>query len=131
MDTNREILRGFIKVHILYHAHHEPVYGLGLIEELARHEYHLSPGTLYPILHAMEQEGYLQSHGEVVGGKVRRYYRTTPTGDAALEEAQAKIRELVAEVLEEVPSSEVRENEVSSPTSAGILNPQPGETPDG
>jgi hypothetical protein len=34
MDTSREILRGFIKVHILFHASHEPVYGLGLIEEL-------------------------------------------------------------------------------------------------
>jgi DNA-binding PadR family transcriptional regulator len=108
MDTSREILRGFIKVHILYHANHEPVYGLGLIEELARHDYHLSPGTLYPVLHAMEGEGYLQSHGEVVGGKVRRYYRTTPTGDAALEEAQAKIRELVAEVLGEEPAEHHR-----------------------
>jgi PadR family transcriptional regulator, regulatory protein PadR len=106
MDTNREILRGFIKVHILFHASKEPVYGLGLIEELARHAYHLSPGTLYPILHSMEQEGYLQSYGEVVGGKIRRYYRNTPRGDAALKEAQAKIRELVAEVLEEEPNSE-------------------------
>ena len=106
MDTNREILRGFIKVHILFHASKEPVYGLGLIEELARHAYHLSPGTLYPILHSMEQEGYLQSYGEVVGGKIRRYYQTTPRGDAALKEAQAKIRELVAEVLEEEPNSE-------------------------
>jgi PadR family transcriptional regulator PadR len=78
MDNNREILRGFIKVHILFHASKEPVYGLGLIEELARHDYHLSPGTLYPILHSMEQEGYLQSYGEVVGGKIRRYYRNTP-----------------------------------------------------
>ncbi len=101
MDTGRDILRGFIKVHILFHASQEPVYGMGLIEELERHGYHLSPGTLYPLLHSMEREGYLTSYGEVVGGKVRRYYQTTPSGEQTLGEAQVKIRELVAEVLPE------------------------------
>ncbi|HZA24723.1 MAG TPA: PadR family transcriptional regulator [Dehalococcoidia bacterium] len=101
MDTNRDILRGFIKVHILFHASQEPVYGLGLMEELARHGYHLSPGTLYPILHSMEKGSYLTSHEEVVSGKVRRYYRATPLGQEALREAQGKIKELVAEVLGE------------------------------
>jgi PadR family transcriptional regulator PadR len=99
MDTSRDFLKGFIKVHILFHASQERVYGLGLIEELARHGYRLSPGTLYPLLHGMEEGGYLMSREEVVGGKVRRYYRTTPLGDQALKEAQAKIRELAAEVL--------------------------------
>jgi PadR family transcriptional regulator PadR len=106
MDTSREILRGFIKVHILFHASHEPVYGLGLIEELARHGYHLSPGTLYPILHAMERDSYLASHEEVIGGKVRRYYRATDLGQGTLREAQTKIKELVAEVLGEVASED-------------------------
>jgi PadR family transcriptional regulator, regulatory protein PadR len=101
MDTNRDILRGFIKVHILYHASREPVYGLGFIEELSRHGYHLSPGTLYPVLHSMEKYGYLISYEEVVGGKVRRYYRSTPLGLETLKDAQAKIKELVAEVLDE------------------------------
>jgi PadR family transcriptional regulator, regulatory protein PadR len=101
MDTSRDILKGFIKVHILFHASQERVYGLGLIEELARHGYRLSPGTLYPLLHSMEASGYLMSQAEVVGGKVRRYYRTTPLGDQTLKEAQAKIRELAAEVLAE------------------------------
>jgi PadR family transcriptional regulator PadR len=101
MDTNRDILRGFIKVHILFHASQEPVYGLGLIEELARHGYHLSPGTLYPILHSMEKDSYLSSYEEVVNGKVRRYYRATSLGQETLRDAQAKIKELVTEVLGE------------------------------
>ena len=81
MDTKRDILRGFIKVHILYHAAQEPVYGLGLIQELARHGYHLSPGTLYPLLHSMQQDGYLVSQEQIVGGKIRRYYRSTGLGE--------------------------------------------------
>jgi DNA-binding PadR family transcriptional regulator len=71
-----------------------------MAEELARHGYRLGPGTLYPTLHRLEKEGYLESHPKVVGGKVRRYYTITEKGRAALAEAREKIRELVAEVME-------------------------------
>ena len=97
----RDLFLGFIKVHILYHAAREPVYGLWLIKELARHGYELSPGTLYPTLHGLEREGFVSSERRVVGGRLRRYYTATPAGRAALTEARAKIAELVAEVLED------------------------------
>lgn len=90
---------GFIKIHILYHASKEPVFGLELIKELARHGYHISPGTLYPILHRLLNEQYLTSKTEVVNGKVRKYYRITNKGKKALQECRAKIRELVDEVI--------------------------------
>ena len=95
----REFFLGFIKIHILHHAAQEPVFGLALIRELARHGYQLSPGTLYPVLHGLAREGYLQCEVRVVQGKVRKYYRTTPRGHQALDEARAKIQELVGEVL--------------------------------
>lgn len=96
----REFFLGFTKVHILYHAGQGAVYGLQLIEELGRHGYELSAGTLYPLLHSMERSGYLSRQDEVVGGKVRKYYRATPAGREALVEIRRKIREVVAEVLE-------------------------------
>ncbi len=96
----RDFFLGFIKVHILYHASVEPVYGVALIEELARHGYSLSPGTLYPILLRMEKEGYLQVQKQTVKGRTRRYYTITDKGTRALEEAKAKVKELVLEVLE-------------------------------
>jgi DNA-binding PadR family transcriptional regulator len=95
----RDFLLGFIKIHILHHAAKEPVYGLALIQELGRHGYKLSPGTLYPILHQMESRGYLASAGQTVRGKVRKYYTITPEGRAALLELRPKIQELVDEVL--------------------------------
>ena len=95
----RNLLLGFVKIHILHHAAMEAVYGLWLIEELAHHGYALSPGTLYPTLHSLEREGYLQSEKRVVEGRQRRYYTITPQGAAALAEARAKLRELVDEVL--------------------------------
>ena len=93
-----EFFLGFIKIHILYHASKEPVYGLWLIEELERHGYKLSPGTLYPILHSLEKEKFLKSKKEIVDGKVRKYYITTEKGRKALSEAREKIKELVEEV---------------------------------
>jgi PadR family transcriptional regulator PadR len=50
----RGFFRGFIKIHILRHAAHAPVFGLALIRELARHGYDVSPGTVYPILQELE-----------------------------------------------------------------------------
>ncbi|SRR5579884_1584832 len=96
----RDFLLGFVKIHILHHAAEAPVYGVALIEELRRHGYELSPGTLYPVLHAMEEAGYLARENRVVRGKVRKYYTATQAGRDALAEARPKIRELVDEVLE-------------------------------
>lgn len=95
----RNLLLGFIKIHILHHAALDAVYGLWLIEELAHHGYALSPGTLYPTLHSLEEEGYLQSDKRVVAGRQRRYYTITPQGAEALVGARVKLRELVNEVL--------------------------------
>ena len=97
----KDFFLGFIKIHILYHASKEPIYGVEIQEELGRHGYHLSPGTLYPTLHRLEKEGYLQSGSRVVKGKVRNYYAITEKGKRALGEAKDKIRELVTEVIEE------------------------------
>jgi DNA-binding PadR family transcriptional regulator len=96
----RELFLGFIKIHILHHADQEPIYGLWLIEELAHHGYTVSPGTLYPTLHSLEQAGYLISEKRVVAGRQRRYYTLTPNGKEALNEARARLAELVSEVLE-------------------------------
>lgn len=96
----RDFFLGFIKIHILHHAAEEPIYGLWMIEELKRHGYDLSPGTLYPILHGLEESGYLAREDRVVGGKVRKYYTITDAGRQALAEARQQIGELVDEVIE-------------------------------
>ncbi len=98
---DREFFLGFIKIHILYHASRGPIYGGWIAEELGRHGYQLSPGTLYPTLHRLTREGYLKGSRMVVGGKVRKYYVITEQGLAALMEAKRKIGELVNEVLGE------------------------------
>ena len=96
----KDFFLGFVKIHILYHASKEPICGVEVLEELGRHGYRLSPGTIYPTLHRLAREGYLSVQQRVVEGKVRKYYTITEKGLAALDEARAKITELVEEVIE-------------------------------
>lgn len=96
----REFYSSLIRLHILHHAVQAPIFGLGIIEELARHGYTLSAGTLYPMLHEMERKGYLQTVAQPVGQKNRRLYRATALGRAALEDAKGKVRELFGELFE-------------------------------
>jgi PadR family transcriptional regulator PadR len=98
---DREFFLGFVKIHILYHASKEPIFGIGISQELAHHGYSLSPGVLYPTLRRLKADGYLEQSMKVVDGKKRKYYTTTEQGKAVLREASAKIASLVAEVLEE------------------------------
>lgn len=97
---DRELYSGLIRLHVLHHAVQEPIFGLGMIEELARHGYRISPGSLYPLLQGLEKKGYLKSKEQRSGRSVRKVYRATPLGSRALERAKAKIRELFREVVE-------------------------------
>ncbi|GAB4237532.1 MAG: PadR family transcriptional regulator [Elainellaceae cyanobacterium] len=96
----REFYSSLIRLHILHHAVQEPIFGLGIIEELARHGYKLSAGTLYPMLHDMERKGYLASVKERSGRQLRKFYRATPLGETVLEEAKGKVKELFGELFE-------------------------------
>jgi DNA-binding PadR family transcriptional regulator len=98
---HRELYAGLVRLHVLYHACKEAVYGLEMIEELRRHGYELSAGTLYPLLHGLERKGLLRSVKQRIGGTERRVYRATRAGRAALSAAKAKVRELFGELFEE------------------------------
>lgn len=94
----RKFFLGFIQIHILHHAMKEPLYGAWMIEELNEHGYDMSPGTLYPLLHSMENSGLLLKEDKLVEGKIRKYYKATDLGVEVLEEARKKAYELFKEI---------------------------------
>jgi PadR family transcriptional regulator, regulatory protein PadR len=94
---HQELLIGLIRLHILHHAAKEEFYGQWMIHELARHGYTLSPGTLYPMLHALERKGYLRSREERLGRTYRRIYRATALGREANRICKVQVRELTGE----------------------------------
>jgi PadR family transcriptional regulator len=101
----RYLYVGLIRLHILHHAAEEAIYGLGMIEELGRHGYKLSAGTLYPLLHGLEAKGYLVSSTIRRGRTERRMYKATKRGRTALALAKTKVRELFGEMFEGEPHS--------------------------
>jgi PadR family transcriptional regulator len=100
-DINRDLYSGLIRLHVLHHAVKEPVFGLGMIEELGHHGYKISPGSLYPLLHGLEQKGYLRSTEQRNGRSLRKVYRATAQGRKALAAVQDKVKELFRELIEE------------------------------
>lgn len=102
LSTDRQDLySGLIRIHILFHACEGPIFGLGMIEELSRHGYRLSPGTLYPLLHGLEKKGLLRSRQIRSGRWLRREYLATPAGRKAFRLVKKRVRELFGEIFEE------------------------------
>lgn len=97
--NHQELFKGLIRLHILHHAATGTFYGQWMIQELAHHGYNLSPGTLYPMLHALERRGYLKSRKEQDGRTFRRVYFATALGREANRLAKRKVRELVGELV--------------------------------
>ena len=98
----REFLLAFWKIHILHHAAEQGVYGQWMLEELRHHGYHLSPGTLYPMLARMAQRGWLRAV-EPAHANAPRVYRLTPRGRKVLDRIMASLDELYREVDEPRP----------------------------
>ena len=99
-SADKNLFGGMIRLHVLHHASEKPVYGAWIIEELSRHGYSLSPGTLYPLLHSLENKGYLRSREERDGRRRRRVYAITAKGRKAFAGTKEKVRELFGELFE-------------------------------
>jgi DNA-binding PadR family transcriptional regulator len=115
MDVVRDFRRGAVRLHVLHHAAAGEVSGVWLSEELAHHGYRISPGTLYPLLHALEADGLLDSRQLTENGRVLRYYRATRLGRATLAAARSALAELAGELL--------TEDTLSAPTPRGRSGP--------
>lgn len=107
-DVLRHLFTGFVRLHILYHAAKEPICGVEIMEELRHHGYKIGPGTLYPILHGLQQAGYLRGRDQVVNGKRRKNFRTTSRGQRLLADARDKLEELTSEIIRDEDARALR-----------------------
>ena len=98
--ASREILLSFWKVHILHHASEGPVHGQWVLNELRRHGYEISPGTLYPLLHRMQRNGWLKCRKiPGAGPRARMDYRLAKEGRKVLTLVRERLKELYGEVM--------------------------------
>ncbi|MEX2134045.1 MAG: PadR family transcriptional regulator [Acidimicrobiia bacterium] len=101
-----EFRRGAVRLHILHHACDGEIYGAWMRAELAEHGHQVSPGTLYPMLHAMQEDGLLVSREELAEGRVRRLYRATEGGRDELHACRQALAELAGELLSADPDKD-------------------------
>ncbi len=99
MDVARDLRRGAVRLYVLHHAAERAVNGAWVSAELDRRRYHISPGTLYPLLRAMVAAGLLVSEEGVESSRVRRYYTATAEGRRVLTSGPIAAGELAQEVL--------------------------------
>ncbi len=97
--ADREIRLGIWKLHILHHAASREVWGVWLLDELAEHGHHLSPGTLYPALARMEENGWLSRRSTREHRRARQPYKITPAGRVLLRALKREVTELYQEVV--------------------------------
>jgi DNA-binding PadR family transcriptional regulator len=99
-NGTKDLFSGLIRIHVLHHACEEGIFGLGMIRELRNHGYRIGPGSIYPLLHGMEQRGLLRSSLVWIDGRRRKLYYGTRAGKKMLKEAKEKVRELADEIFE-------------------------------
>lgn len=83
MKLSKELITGSIPIMVLSTMENQDLYGYAIIKELkirSENAFVLKEGTLYPILHSFEKEGYLESYWGVADGRKRKYYHITKKG---------------------------------------------------
>ncbi len=89
MKVSKELLKGSTDLLVLSLIEKEPMYGYQMIKELSLKSqdiFVLQEGTLYPILHSLEEKNYISSYWDETGAKKRKYYTITKDGKKHLKE---------------------------------------------
>lgn len=81
MSVNKELVKGSTSMLVLGVLEEKEMYGYQIIKELEQRSetvFSLKEGTLYPILHVLEQDGFLEAYWEdTSSARKRRFYRIT------------------------------------------------------
>ena len=90
VEGKSDLLRGTLDLLILKTLTLEPMHGLGIsrrIEQTTEGIFQVQPGSLFPALHRLEQEGWIQgTWGESENKRRAKYYRLTSAGRRRLGE---------------------------------------------
>jgi transcriptional regulator len=102
-----EIMKGTLDLLVLKTLALEPRHGVGVadrIQQITRGTFHVKPGSLFPALHRLEQEGFISGEWtETPEGRRAKYYRITAAGQkqlAAEKKNWARVVLAIGQVLE-------------------------------
>ncbi|MBP1989898.1 PadR family transcriptional regulator [Paenibacillus eucommiae] len=94
MKIDKSLMTGSTTMLILKLLDNDDMYGYQMIDELERRSenvFTLKAGTLYPILHNLEQQGMIESYDQASeSGRPRKYYRITKRGKELFQEKKTE-----------------------------------------
>lgn len=96
MAIDRTLVSGSMAMMILRLLSEKDMYGYEMIDTLrqrSQNVFELKAGTLYPLLHNLEEKYFLTSYEQEVLGKTRKYYRITKEGKRHLEQKRSEWQE--------------------------------------
>lgn len=92
MPIEKSLLSGSNAMLLLKLLSEKDMYGYEITDTLAKrsdHTFELKAGTLYPLLHTLEQKQWVTAYDAEAQGRVRRYYHLTQQGREALADKEA------------------------------------------
>ena len=101
MTIEKSLVSGSMTMLILKLLSEKDMYGYEMIDTLrqkSQNVFELKAGTLYPLLHSLEEKGLLVVYEQEFGGKIRKYYRLTKQGRGLLEKKTEEWKEYSAAV---------------------------------
>lgn len=102
MAIDKSLVSGSMAMMILKLLSEKDMYGYEMIDTLRKRSenvFELKAGTLYPLLHSLEDKQYLVSYEQEAVGKMRKYYRITKDGRKHLEEKKFQWQEYSRAVM--------------------------------
>lgn len=87
MAVEKSLLSGSMTMLLLRLLDEKDMYGYEMIDTLRKKSnnvFELKAGTLYPLLHGLEEKGLLKSYEQDFAGKTRKYYSITKEGKGVL-----------------------------------------------
>ncbi len=95
--SRRDLLHGSLDVLVLSVLADGPQYGYAIQRKLRdAGDHDVKAGTLYPLLHRMEQDGLVTPSWEKTTGRPRKWYALSPTGQKRLTTRAADWQALLA-----------------------------------
>ena len=94
MAIDKSLVSGSMAMMILKLLSEKDMYGYEMIDTLRKRSenvFELKAGTLYPLLHSLEDKRYLLSYEQEAVGKIRKYYQITKNGRKHLEEKKSQV----------------------------------------
>lgn len=102
LKISKELLKGSTTMLVLDLLKNENMYGYEMIKKLkekSENVFELKEGTLYPILHGLEEKGLILSYWDETSSKKRKYYAITDKGKKQLKEKKKNGKFLAMELI--------------------------------